>query len=185
MAIINGTTSLGVNQNDTLNGTTDDDVITADPSLVGVGVDVVNANDGDDIIYGGAGADTLNGDDGDDTIYGEVGDDVLTGGNGRDTYVISSVAGLLGGDDIINNNSNDGLIVDRIILSGLLPGDINNTSRSNDDLLISYGLLGDSIRLLNFYTSEDYRHIEFEFSNGSTIDVADLAVGNVTTGDGG
>lgn len=184
MAIINGTTSLGLNQSDTLNGTIDGDVITADPSLLGEGLDIVNANSGDDVIYGGAGADTLNGEDGNDTIYGGVGNDLMTGGNGQDTYMISSVLGLLAGNDIINNLSNDDFTVDRIVLGGLLPGDINNTSRSNDDLLISYGLLGDSIRLVNFYTSEHYRHIEFQFSDNSIVNISDLALGNITTGDG-
>lgn len=184
MAIINGTTNLGLNQSDTLDGTSDNDTITADPSLLGEGLDVVNAGEGNDLIYGGAGADTLNGEDGDDTMYGGVGNDLMVGGNGADTYMISSVAGLLAGNDIINNESSDDFTVDRIVLGGLLPGDINNTSRSNNDLLISYGLLGDSIRILNFYTSENYRHIEFEFSNGTMINISDLALGDIKSGNG-
>jgi Ca2+-binding RTX toxin-like protein len=44
--------------------------------------------------------------------------------------------------------------------------------------------LGDSIRILNFYTSENYRHIEFEFSNGTIINISDLALGEIKSGNG-
>ena len=180
MAIINGTTNFfGVNQSDTLNGTASDDTITADPGTLSA-VDTVNAGDGHDVIYGGGSNDILNGEAGNDTIYGGAGDDSMSGGEGAD-YVVTSVLGA--GNDTINNFSNDEN-TDVLRLSGFLPGDINNTVRDGDDLLINYGLLGDSIRLTNFYLGSAYRHLTLEFDGGGFVDVNDLAQGETITGSG-
>jgi Ca2+-binding RTX toxin-like protein len=179
MAIINGTTNVfGVNQSDTLNGTASDDTINADPGTFSA-VDTVNAGDGHDVIYGGGSNDILNGEAGNDTIYGELGNDSMSGGEGADTYVVTSLAG----NDTINNFSNDEN-TDVLRLSGFLPGGINNTVRDGDDLLINYGLLGDSIRLTNFYLGSAYRHLTLEFDGGVFVDVNDLAQGDTITGSG-
>jgi hypothetical protein len=79
----------------------------------------------------------------------------------------TSVLGLLAGNDTINNFSNDENTDVFCRLSGFLPGDINNTVRDGDDLLINYGLLGDSIRLTNFYLRSAYRHLTLELDGGS------------------
>jgi Ca2+-binding RTX toxin-like protein len=72
-------TITGTAGNDTLNGTTGDDVICG----LG-GNDTINGRGGDDRILGGAGNDTLLGGPGDDEIDGGSGTDGLTGGPGND-----------------------------------------------------------------------------------------------------
>jgi Ca2+-binding RTX toxin-like protein len=63
-------TIVGTSQNNTIHGTSGDDVI--------VGLD------GHDTIYGGGGNDIICGNDQSDTIYGGQGDDVIKGGKGGD-----------------------------------------------------------------------------------------------------
>lgn len=64
------------------NGTSGADIIVAtnDP----LNGDTVNAQAGDDIVYGRAGNDTIQGMNGHDTIYGGSGNDKITGGGGPD-----------------------------------------------------------------------------------------------------
>ncbi|WP_439889384.1 DUF5801 repeats-in-toxin domain-containing protein [Pseudomonas sp. MBLB4123] len=60
----------------------------------GVG-DVLNGNDGDDILIGLGGGDTLNGGNGNDILAGGAGNDTLNGGNGVDTAsYIDATAGV-------------------------------------------------------------------------------------------
>jgi serralysin len=69
-------------------------------------VNVINANDGNDILYGGYGGDTISGGNGNDTIYGDFkneggsdGSDVLYGNDGNDVLM------GLGGDDVLTGGS--------------------------------------------------------------------------------
>ncbi len=79
-----GNASTGV---DTINGDADDDV------LYGLrGADIMNGGSNNDIMYGGDDVDTMNGDDGTDTMFGERGNDTMHGNAGIDT--------MRGGDDI-------------------------------------------------------------------------------------
>ncbi len=94
-----GCTITGTEGDDTLNGTTGDDVICG----LG-GDDLIRGNVGFDRIYGGPGDDDLSGDadddlivggDGSDRIAGGAGDDRLVGGDGSD-----AIYGGAGGDRI-------------------------------------------------------------------------------------
>lgn len=82
-----------------INGTSGDDVITAEThdtsgadEIFGLaGIDTIDGGEGDDIIHGGDGADILAGGNGNDTIYGDAGDDFIFADPGSDT--------IDGGDD--------------------------------------------------------------------------------------
>ncbi|MFV5383642.1 VCBS domain-containing protein [Acinetobacter junii] len=74
--------------NDTLYGTTSNDLIFA-----GAGNDNIDGGVGNDIIIGGAGDDTLDGGADNDTLIGGAGNDVITSGLGHDTIVFSRGAG--------------------------------------------------------------------------------------------
>jgi hypothetical protein len=74
MAIITGS-----NGNNTINGTSGNDIITG-----GNGNDVLNGGAGNDLIIGGNGNDTLNGGSGNDILIGGNGNDTLDGGSGSD-----------------------------------------------------------------------------------------------------
>ena len=88
----------------------------------------LNGTTNADVMIGFAGNDTLSGDDGDDVISGGPGDDILTGGNGNDTFIWEmNDAGtiLLPAVDRVtdfNNNVNG----DKLDLAGLLRNEENN-----------------------------------------------------------
>lgn len=204
MAIINGTTSLGVNNSDVLNGTAVADTINADPSLLGAGNDTVNAGGGNDLIFGGGGNDLINGEHGNDVINGEAGDDTLTGGAGADIYRfdVASILGLLGGDGndvIINTAINQ--VVDTIeiydsslldlssLLSTLLLNPSQILSREGNDLVIDYGgvLLGVANRTItvqDYYLNSQNRHLQLQVGE-STINLASVAPSPVVEGTAG
>ena len=59
----------------------------------GDGVDDIHGGEGADTLYGEGGADTLRGEAGDDVLIGGTGDDTLIGGSGADSFVITSGGG--------------------------------------------------------------------------------------------
>ena len=74
----------------------------------------IDAEDGDDVVYGSDGDDVIEGDDGDDKLYGEGGDDTLYGDRGRD--LLEGGAGddvLRGGrdKDVIRGGEGDDTIL--------------------------------------------------------------------------
>lgn len=98
-AMVNGNFALGTDGDDTLNGSSTQDIIWAED-----GNDTISTGAGNDIIYGGGGNDTINAGSGDDIVYGGEGNDEITGGDGND---------LLYGeenDDIINGNAGNDII---------------------------------------------------------------------------
>ena len=68
-------------RNGTINGTSDDDVLTSRQDGA-----TVNGKAGSDTLLGQAKADTLNGGNGNDDLYGGKGNDDLIGGKGKDTF---------------------------------------------------------------------------------------------------
>ncbi|MDD5158606.1 MAG: hypothetical protein PHI47_01045, partial [Sulfuricurvum sp.] len=88
------TVTTGSEASQTLNGTTQNDLIRGY-----AGDDTINGGNGNDMIFGGAGNDTLDGQAGSDSLYGGVGNDtivydaldiVIDGGAGRDTLILLS-----------------------------------------------------------------------------------------------
>ncbi|MCK2056141.1 cadherin-like domain-containing protein [Methylobacterium sp. 37f] len=70
-------------------GTVGNDLL--DVSSRGTRPQLVNGQDGNDMLIGASGNDTLNGAAGDDQIVGGSGKDTLTGGTGGDTFLFRSV----------------------------------------------------------------------------------------------
>ena len=64
---------------------------TIDSTLDSVGM-IVDAEGGNDSLFGGAGGDTLAGADGNDTIDGGAGNDTFTGGDGSDIFIADGSA---------------------------------------------------------------------------------------------
>lgn len=84
----NGNDSLfGSDGADVLNGDNGDDLVDG-----GDGVDQLFGGNGNDTLAGGNGDDILIGDNGTDFLFGGAGHNVLTGGNGPDTFAIASGA---------------------------------------------------------------------------------------------
>ena len=91
-------TKTGTNGNNTLEGTSDSDV------LYGLGGnDILRGRSDADILWGGDGNDALFGKGGDDTLIGGRGDDWLSGGSADNTFVF----GLNSGEDIISDFVSD------------------------------------------------------------------------------
>lgn len=139
--MVNGNFVVGTDENDTLNGSSTQDIIWAEG-----GDDIVNAGSGNDIIYGGSGNDTINAGPGDDVVYGDEGDDKITGGDGNDLLYGGD------GDDIITGDSGNDTIYGGIGNDSLIGGigedvlygeDGNDTLDGGEDDDTLYGGDGD------------------------------------------
>lgn len=101
MATINGT-----NNNDTLSGGGQDDLINGldgnDVLDGGNGNDTINGDAGNDQLFGGGGTDTLNGSTGNDSLYGGSSSDFLSGGADNDLLNGGSSGDTLSGGDGID-----------------------------------------------------------------------------------
>lgn len=91
-------TKTGTNGNNTLEGTSDSDVL--------------NGLGGNDILFGRSDGDILRGDDGNDALYGQGGDDTLIGGRGGDLLSGGSadntfVFAFNSGEDVITDFISD------------------------------------------------------------------------------
>ncbi len=159
------TSALGSDRNiiEALDG---DDVIYA-----GVGGDVVYGQEGNDTLYGEAGDDALYGGTGNDTLYGgadndildgSLGDDVLEGGLGADDYIVLSGYGVVDtGHDIINEVGTD---IDRVIIDAVFAPE--------DVVIIGNTLTFDANNSITF---NDINLIEeFVFNGAAAIDLATL-----------
>lgn len=148
----------------------------------------INGTSSNDSLNGTAASDVLNGLAGDDTLNGLGGNDTLNGGAGSDTYFVSGTLNILGvsilspgNDTIINLDANSAL--DTVVLDGitLTEGLLGSAlSRNGNDLVLSYGLLQDSVGIdllglattlqtltfQDFYSSRSDRHIQIQFSDG-------------------
>ena len=90
---------LEIDGDDTINGTSDDDVLTGD-----LGNNTIIGKDGADNLFGDLGDDKLYGQSGNDTLDGGLGDDYLSGLSGSDTLI-----GGLGDDEIRGGMDDDKL----------------------------------------------------------------------------
>ena len=99
------------------------------------GRDALNGGTGNDVLYGGNGNDTLNGGAGDDNLYGGAGSDTLTGGLGNDTFVYGSGIDTI--TDYTNNaNETDTLRIEGTTISG---AGYDNNNNSTFVLLMNNG----------------------------------------------
>ncbi|NJL48875.1 MAG: hypothetical protein HC929_17155 [Leptolyngbyaceae cyanobacterium SM2_5_2] len=94
--------------------------------------DVINAQGGNDQVYGLGGDDLLRGGEGDDLLFGGKGADTLEGGSGRDTFVLAAGEGP---DTILDFETGTDLIG---LAGGLSFGSLtfeNDTIRLGNDVL--------------------------------------------------
>ncbi|POZ51309.1 calcium-binding protein [Methylovulum psychrotolerans] len=141
----------------TYNGDNDNNTYTGTSSA-----DVINGNGGNDVLFGY---------DGNDIINGGTGDDYLYGGLGNDTYLIAK------------NNGKDTLYEeggsDTVTFTDMLASDISSVSRVNGggDLLLKYS--GGQLTIpgsFNFLNSPNYRIEQFQFSDGTVWNWADISL---------
>ena len=163
-------TFFGTKYDDTLNGSADGSIMFGD-----IGDDVLSGSSSIDIIYGDDGDDTLNGGAGNDELHGGTGTDTLCGGSGNDTYVFE----LGDGQDTIDENKADSN-GDKISFGlGILPDDVKVT-RDGNDMVLLIGTKGDSLRIVNQFTSTLYQIEFFEFVDGSVIDKSEYLGATIT-----
>ena len=148
----------------------------------------INGLGGNDVIYGGDLGDLLNGGDGNDTIIANSGADALTGGlgddnmqgnAGADTYVIAKADG----QDYINNYDTDSS-VDVVKFTNVASTDIKAVFNSGHSLVLQYGV-SSQLTIANYFTADvNYRIDKFNFSNGITWTLSQLASKNNGTVNG-
>lgn len=140
------------NGNDTLAGTSADDVLNGlagDDTLSGKkGDDILWGGEGNDILIGNAGDDNLNGGAGKDVLYGHEGNDTLNAGGGDDTSAnryIDSLYGGAGNDKLVSDGGKDRLFGGdgNDTLIGY-DGDSLSGGNGNDNLIVS-GYEGHSV----------------------------------------
>lgn len=148
------TLSLGGVGTTNIDGTPDDDFISAGESITttidagegddfigggsgqntiiaGDGDDKVHAAAGDDVVFGGLGFDEIEGGDGNDELHGDDGDDIVAGGDGDDIILggdgIDELDGDAGNDEIRGGLGDD-------ILDGGFGNDVLHGDEGNDTI---------------------------------------------------
>ena len=144
----------------TLSGGAGDDVL-----IGGAGNDGLYGGVGNDVLIAGMGNDTLEGEGGNDTLIGGEGNDTLYGGEGDDTYVFAKGHG----SDFVSDSSGK----QTFRFDGLKANEVQFRRIGNDLELFGYNG-SDSVRIDNYFWSDAYRNIEFQFAD-KTIDKPDIA----------
>lgn len=127
--------------------------------------DTMLGTDGNDTLSGGRGDDVLQGNAGDDHLVGGAGNDALMGGLGKDTYHLGFGTGQ---DTIIEIAGEENLLQ---IHAGLSPSSLKML-RDGDDLVIGIRQQDASVRLVDYYTSE--QQWRFRFGSDTEIDMSSL-----------
>ena len=140
------------------------------------GVDALSGSAGDDVIFGLGGNDTLDGGTGSDFLDGGAGKDYLSGGLGNDTYLF----GVGSGQDTIYDLDTTAGNVDTIRLTGVLPSEVTLTRPLNGtgvsgDLTISINGTTDTLKIVGYFNSSNYKIEEVEFDNDTVRGAAELA----------
>jgi Ca2+-binding RTX toxin-like protein len=155
-----------------LNGTSGDDSVTgydsADVLTGSTGNDSLSGRGGDDVISGGEGNDSLRGEDGNDVLDGGAGNDTLSGGAGSDTYIFQRGSGQDSIDNTVYSDTTANKL-DVVKLSGLNPDEVL-LRRESDDLVIQIKDTGESLRVLNHFSSSTiwgYAVDQIQFGNGT------------------
>ena len=157
--------------NDTLQGLGGDDELWGED-----GEDTLRAGDGADKLYGGAGDDALYGDAGDDLLDGGAGNDTLQGGVGNDTYLF----GRGDGQDTLKGqkDTTPGKLNTLRFKDGVAAADVQ-ASRDGTALLLAIAGTGDSLRVEQFFTSNNPGNDsnplqQVQFADGTVWDLASL-----------
>ena len=129
------------------------------------GNDTLNAYNGNDLLDGGEGDDMLDANGGNDALIGGAGNDTLYGGEGDDTYVFAKGHG----SDFVSDSSGK----QTFRFDGLKANEVQFRRIGNDLELFGYNG-SDSVRIDNYFWSDAYRNIEFQFAD-KTIDKPDIA----------
>ena len=159
-------TVYGGTGNDTIYGGTGNDYLwggTGNNVIYGEdGNDYLSVANGNNIIYGGTGNDTIYGGEGNDMIDGGIGNDSVSGGNGSDTYVWGP--GL--GSDIIEDAAG---MADTINFGTLNSSDVLfsvEPSQYNTGILVKIKSTGETLRIKNWFTDNQYQIESFQFADG-------------------
>jgi VCBS repeat-containing protein len=146
---------------DILSGAINDDVIDG----LG-GNDYIFGDAGNDTLIGGEGDDNLRGNDGNDILIGGEGNDSSQGGFGNDTYVIEQGWGQ---DIIVDWDYTAGNIDTVVFGSGISSYDIS-VSQSGNNLILTQQGASDQLTLRDWFTSNDFRIEQVQFSDGTVWD---------------
>lgn len=149
-------------------------LIAIDNALSSSKDDTLYGGSADDHLIGGAGADTLYGDGGNDLLDGGTGNDYLSGGAGDDVYIFGRGYGV----DTVNDY--EGLSTIKF-LAGISAEDLEVKNTSYNDVTINIKGSTDAVVLKNYRWSESYRHVQFEFTNGTVLSVPDLLANNISS----
>ena len=164
---------IGLDQTDTMYGRKGDDILLGEG-----GNDILNGNEGNDLLYGGEGDDRFWGGTGNDILIGGSGNDTLYGGQGDDTYVFNKGFG----NDIINEEQGVDTVQFNVnqndlefVISGI-PGD--------NGLLIRIKETGETLRIRNWFTGDQYKVESFIFIDGTlnTAQIESIAITSGITG---
>lgn len=118
----------------------------------------INGGIGDDILWGSNGHDTIDGGSGNDTLFGGAGSDILTGGDGKDIFQFTATTG--------SNEITDFDLIDDLLNLYYQLGD----NHSRDDLR-----LGDGV--LTWNTGSE--NVSVQLTGITTSDINDLSIGFV------
>ncbi|UBQ55849.1 calcium-binding protein [Alysiella filiformis] len=143
--------------------------------LGGAGNDKLSTYDKDDVLDGGAGNDILSAGDGNDTLIGGIGNDTLNGSYGNDTYVFAKGHG----QDVIYDYGSDKNDTIRFV-------DVASTEvqfrKDGNHLIIEGYNEQDSIKISDFFYSENYQIENFQFSD-KTVTLKDYGSYGLTLSD--
>ena len=107
----------------------------------------INANGGNDTIYGSWYSDTINGGDGGDTIYSSTGNDTISGGKGVNNLNYNSSSF---GHDIVKLTKGETLNINSNYISSYAQGDTKSTK---NDLVLKYND-NNTVTIKNYYAKD-------------------------------
>jgi Ca2+-binding RTX toxin-like protein len=128
--------------------------------------DLIQGLDGDDTLTGMGGGDTLEGGQGHDRLEGGLGNDTLIGGIDNDTYVW----GRGDGSDVVDDVSG----ADLVEIQAGVEADQLWFKLIGNDLQISVVGANDSLRILNWNTSDAQKVERFKLADGKTLQAANV-----------
>jgi len=151
------------------------DQITLDKmwSTNGYGVASVQFSDGTTLtasqllqmeMIGTTGNDTLNGTSGADLIDGKGGSDSVVGAGGNDTFVFNSGYGQLTINEVYKSGQTPVLELGAGITASAL-----QATKSGNNLVLTDGVAGDQITLINMWTTSTDGVASLQLSNGTTL----------------